>query len=113
MKNKRISKLESIAREGFLAANDFTPQDGWQNKVIADIKRREHAEELTGNSQAQVLFQPRLVWRFAAASLIVATLICLTLYLSLPENNININDYQISEVSFDNFDNYVEVVAQL
>ena len=111
MKNEQIRKLESLAREGFLSANEFTPQNGWQNKVIADIKRREHAGKFNRNIQPQILLQPRLVWRFAAASLAAAILLCLTLYLALPDTNTN--DYQISEVSFDNFDNYIEVIAQL
>lgn len=106
MKNDKISKLESLAREGFLSENNFIPPKGWQNEVIADIHRRKPAEK-----QAQSLFQTRLVWRFAVASFAVAALICITLYLTLPDNGAN--DYQANEVSFDNFDNYIELIAQL
>jgi hypothetical protein len=111
MNNKQIDKLESLAREGFLTANKFTPRTGWQDEIIADIRRRGHAGKFNKRLPAQILLQPRLVWRFAAASLAVATLICLTLYLAVPDSTAN--DYQVSEVSFDNFDNYIEAVAQL
>jgi len=110
MNNKQVNKLESLAREGFLSANKFTPRTKWQNEVIADIQQRGHAGKFNNNSQLQVLLQPRLVWRFAAASLTIATLICLTLYLTLPDTTVN--DYQVNEVSFDNFDNYIEVISQ-
>lgn len=113
MKNERVSKLEAIAREGFLAAGKYNPKSGWQDKVVADIIRREYAGEFNENLEPQILLQPRLAWRFAAASLAAAVLICLTLYLALPDTSVNTNDYQLSEVSFDNYDNYIEVVAQL
>jgi len=115
MKNERVSKLESLAREGFLSAGDFSPRKGWQDEVIADIKRHGHPEKFNNGLLPRVLFQPSLVWRFALASLAVSILICLSLYLTLPapDTNANSNDYQISEVSFDNFDNYIEVIAQL
>jgi hypothetical protein len=112
MINERVSKLEALAREGFLSAGNFTPLKGWQDEVIADIKRRKHAEKFNRSLLTRVLFQPRLVWRFAVASLAVSILICLTLYLALPDAN-STNDSQISEVSFDNYDNYIEVIAQL
>lgn len=108
MKNDKINKLESLARQEFLSENKFVPPAEWQNNIIADIKRREHAGKF--NRQAQPLMQPRLVWRFAVASLTVAIL-CFTFYLTLADSDSN--DYQTDEVSFDNFDNYIEVIAQL
>lgn len=108
MKNNQIKEMESLAREGFLSKNKFTPRTGWENEVIADIRQREHGKKFT--EQQQSLLQPRLVWRFAVASLTVAIMTCLTLYLTLP--NTNSNDYQINEVSFDNFDNYIEIIEQ-
>jgi type IV secretory pathway component VirB8 len=110
MKNDKINRLESLASEGFLAKNQFVPSPEWQNKVISDIKRREHAGKFNKKIQQQSLLQPRLVWRFAAASITVATLICITLYLAVP--NTDSNDYQTDEVSFDNFDNYIEIIEQ-
>lgn len=110
MKNDKITRLESLAREGFLAKDQFIPPAGWQNEVISDIKRRDHASKFNKNTQTQSLLQPRLVWRFAAASLTIAILMCITLYLAFPDANSN--DYQIDEVSFDNFDNYIEIIAQ-
>lgn len=111
MKNNQINKLESLAREGFRSKNKFIPSKEWQNEVIADIKRREHSGIFNKTLQPQTLFQTRLLWRFAAVSLTIAILMCITLYLAVPDTNSN--DYQIDEVSFDNFDNYVEVIAQL
>lgn len=111
MKNNQVSKLESLAREGFQYKNKVVPSLEWQNEVIADIKRREHAGKFNNILQAQTLFQTRLLWRFAAASLTIAILMCITLYLAVPDTNSN--DYQVDEVSFDNFDNYIEVIAQL
>ena len=109
MKNNKIKKLESLARDGFLARAEFVPGTGWENEVIADIKRRHLAEKFNnGNPQ---LLQPKLVWRFAATSLTVAVLICLTLYLVLP--TANSNDSQTNELTFDNFDTYIETIAQL
>ena len=110
MKNDKINSLESLAREGFLAKDKFVPSPAWQNEVISDIKRREHAGKFNKNIQPQPLLQPRLVWRFAAASLTVATLICVTLYLAFPDTDSN--DYQTNEVTFDNFDNYIEIIEQ-
>ena len=110
MKNNKINSLELLAREGFLDKNRFIPPAEWQNKVISDIKRRKQAGKFK-NIQPQSLLQPRLVWRFAAASLAIAILTCLTLYLAVPDTASN--DYQTNEVSFDNFDNYIEVIAQL
>ena len=110
MKNNKVNKLELFAREGFQAGSEFIPQPGWQEKVIADIKRREHAGKFNNALQPQSLFQPRLLWRFAAASLTIAILLGITLYLAVPDNS---NDSQIDEISFDNYDNYIEVIAQL
>ena len=67
MKNDKINSLESLAREEFLAKDQFVPSPAWQNEVISDIKRREHAGKFNKNIQPQPLLQPRLVWRFAAA----------------------------------------------
>ena len=110
MKNDKINRLESLAGEGFLAKDQFVPSPEWQNEVISDIKRREHAGKFNKKIQPQSLLQARLVWRFAAASLTVATLICITLYLAVPDTDSN--DYQTDEVSFDNFDNYIEIIEQ-
>jgi anti-sigma-K factor RskA len=110
MKNNQINKLESLAREGFLSENKIAPSAEWQNEVIADIKRRKHAGKFNKKIQPQSLLQPRLVWRFAAASLAVAIVICFSLYLALPDTASN--DYQTDEVSFDNFDNYIEIIVQ-
>lgn len=110
MRNNKINKLELLAREGFQAEGEFIPQPGWQDEVIADIKRREHAGKFHNVLQPQSLFQPRLLWRFAAASLTIAILMGITLYLAVPDNS---NDYQVDEISFDNYDNYIEVIAQL
>jgi len=111
MKNNKINKLESLAREGFLSKNKFVPPTEWQDEVIADIKRRTHAEKFNKKIQPQSLLQARLVWRFAAASLTIAILMCITLYLAAPKSESN--DYQIDEISFDNFDNYIQEIAQL
>jgi len=110
MKKNHINKLESIARKGFLSKNNFTPIEKWQNEVIADIKRRGNSEKINKNIQSPYLFQPLLVWRLALASLAIAIVICFSLYLTLPESNSN--EYQLTEVSFDNFDNYIEIIEQ-
>jgi hypothetical protein len=104
MKNNQIDKLESLVCKGFQSESKFTPPENWQDKVITDIRRHEF------NIQRQSILQPRLVWRFALASLAVATLTCLTLYLTV--QNTSANDYQTNEVSFDNFDNYIEIIEQ-
>jgi type IV secretory pathway component VirB8 len=111
MKNNKIDCLESLVKKEFHTKTEFAPPSGWQNEVIADIKRRDHAKKFNTATKLQALLQPRLVWRFAAASVTLATLICIALYLTVPDNNSN--DYQITEASFDNFDNYIEMIAQL
>lgn len=110
MKNNKIKKLESLARDGFLAKTEFIPAAGWQNEVVADIKRRRLTEKFN-NREIQPMLQPGLFWRFAATSLTAAMLICLALYLTLPAAASN--DSQTNEVAFDNFDTYIETVTQL
>ena len=110
MKNNKINKLELIAHAGFQSKDKFTPQPGWQDEVIADIKRREHTGKFNNALQPQSLLQPRLLWRFAAVSLTIAILMGITLYLAVPDNS---NEYQVDDFSFDNYDNYIEVIAQL
>ncbi|MDD5697845.1 MAG: hypothetical protein PHH77_04445 [Victivallaceae bacterium] len=111
MSNHQLKKLESVARHGFLTQAGFIPPAGWQDEVIADIRRRAHAEKFAGNLKSLPLLPLRLVWRLAAVSVTVAVLVCLTLYLAVPESAVN--DNLTNEVAVDNFDNYLQIAARL
>jgi anti-sigma-K factor RskA len=107
MKTEKVDRLENFAAREFRSEKNFIVPENWQSRVISEIKNFERKVY----SKPQEFIQTRLVWRFAVASVAVAALICVTLYLAAPDYSGN--DVANVELAFDNYDNYIETIAQL
>ena len=110
--NNKTDKLEILAREGFQAAKAPELPDNWQATVIASIKQRRR-KKVERETTLQLLLPLRLSWRFAAAAVIFAAVLCLALYVSIPETSSIETFYTLNETSVDYYDNYVEIAARL
>ena len=110
--DNRIDKLEGLAREGFQTTAPPKLPDNWQAAVIANIKKCKN-RKVESETTLQLLLPLRLSWRFAAAAVILATIMCMALYMSVPETNGNETFYNLNEASVDYYDNYVEIAARI
>lgn len=110
--DNRVDKLEALAREGFQAAKTPELPDNWQARVIANIKERKSGKP-ERETTLQLLLPLRLSWRFAAAAVILATILCMALYMSVSKTNGNETFYNLNEASVDYYDNYVEIAARI
>jgi uncharacterized membrane protein YdfJ with MMPL/SSD domain len=103
-------KLETELRNAFLSQTPPLLASDWQAKVMDDIKRQPKAEvKETGWD-----FSPRFAWRYAVASVAIAAIICLVLYIMFPAaDSTTITTEQLNNLSYDSFDSCVKIVARL
>lgn len=110
MKKQEIDGLEKRMRAAFHSNAEFIPPGNWR-KLVMDSVRRSRNPELRRPAEEQAALPLRFMWRFSAALVIAAVLICLSLYLLFPGQTATAE--LSGDIPFDSFDKYIITVAQL
>ena len=110
MKKQDIDRLEAGMRNAFRSGAEFIPPKNWRELVMLNVHRSRNAGSRI-RSEDQVVLPLRLMWRFSAALVIVAILICITLSVSFPAQTTTAE--LANDIPYDSFDKYILTVAQL
>ncbi|MDD5599181.1 MAG: hypothetical protein PHV82_14640 [Victivallaceae bacterium] len=110
MKKQEIDRLEESMRKAFCSGAEFIPPQNWRELVMVNVRRNWYAKPRI-QPEDQTVLPLRLMWRLSAALVIVAVLVCITLYISFPAQTATAE--LVNNIPYDSFDKYIITVAQL